>query len=131
MWKLVMYRTHYPVPDPAGSWYEKKVRFRPDPNLKKKSGRTRNCESGTSLMPWDMFKLNQRVDHTNLIIRQQAFGRLRPFSSWLGLVSQSQPKNLQSSIYKRFIHASSLWKFFTLFLNPFNDLILLSKQYYL
>ena len=47
-----MYRTHYPgpdppdiaifvwYPDPAGSWYEKKIRiwFRPDLNLKKKSG---------------------------------------------------------------------------------------------
>ena len=45
-----------PVPDPAGSWFEKKIRirFRPDPNFKKRSGsgsgRILNCGSGTSLV---------------------------------------------------------------------------------
>ena len=40
------------------------------------------------------------------IIGPQAFGRLRPVSSLLGLISQSQPKNSYSSIYKRFMNAS-------------------------
>ena len=50
--------------------------------------------------------MNKRVGHTNLIFRPQAFGRLRPVSSLLGLLSQSQLNNLQTSIYKRFVHAS-------------------------
>ena len=36
------------------------------------------------------------VDHTNLIIRQQAFDRLRPVLSLVGFISQSQPKKTQS-----------------------------------
>ena len=35
-----------------------------------------------------------------------SFGRLSPVSSSLGLISQSQPKTLQSLIYKRFITLS-------------------------
>ena len=45
----------------------------------------------------------QKGYHTNPIIRQQAFDRLVPVLSLLRLISQTQPKNLQSSIYKRFI----------------------------
>ena len=39
-------------------------------------------------------KLLKKVDHTNLIIRPQAFGRLRPVSYLLGLFSQSQTKKV-------------------------------------
>ena len=49
---------------------------------------------------------NIRFDHANSIIIPQAFGKLRPVSSLLGHISQSQPKNLQSLIYKRYIMLS-------------------------
>ena len=42
-------------------------------------------------------KFNKRVDHTNSITRPKAFGRLRPVSSLLGLISQSQTENLQQA----------------------------------
>ena len=43
-------------------------------------------------MSLDELKFNERVDHKNLIIRLQAFGRLRAALSLLGLISQTQPK---------------------------------------
>ena len=43
----------------------------------------------------------QRVDHANSILRSEAFGRLRPVTSLLGFISQSQPKNLQVFIILR------------------------------
>ena len=45
-------------------------------------------------MLWEKLKFKKRVDYTYLIIRLHAFSRLRPVSSLLGLISQSQQKNL-------------------------------------
>ena len=45
---------------------------------------------------------NIKFDYTNSIIRPQAFGRLRPVVSLLGLINQLQPKRLQSSTYQQF-----------------------------
>ena len=85
MWKLVMYRTHYPGPDPAGYchfclisgsgriliwkkksgsgsgriiiWKKVRIRFRPDSNLKKKFG----SGSGRILI-WKKVRIRFRQD---------------------------------------------------------------------
>ena len=68
-------------------------------------------------------KVNIRFDHTNSIIRPQAFIRLRPVSSWLGHISQSQPKNLQLSM-KTLHGKSQRWRHWSI---PANGCFIIAR----